>query len=497
MMSTPNWLAIAVVLFFTFLRPTTAFQCGNETTLLLSSEDDIERNLAGCTSWLGSLKIAYDWNGPFSLPNITNITGTFSTETYRGNSYYLTSSSLTAIWAIDLESVGDIIFEDAPLLSMIYLTKLKNVDAFKLLLDSDLVPNTEMAGSFPFVDFPKLETIEEGIYITNNRSFIGYHVFDPVTTSASMAIDMPKLSQAQNIHILGHISFLSMPSLAIMSISDDYSTGGRYDGKQLEIYTNGEPLAVTFPSLRNVTDIDLSGTLSMVSFPALESMYGSFVLEPTINMTFNSKPLRRAEEIQLSGDVTNYSIDSLTSLDRLSITTLAPIDCERATAVWTRIHPSYTTNNYSNEYSCTDFRGSVTEKSKKPFPTIPVGLAVGIGIPVWLFFMFALWHSRKEKKKAEEIAKIPPPDYDAEMAARSAGGGEVLPDYEPRRSQGSESHPGSVIELVDMMRPSPHPPGYEAATGGGNTIVPAVADAGDADAGRVTAVDGPRPGVGS
>lgn len=145
-------------------KATTAFQCGNETTLLLSSEDDIERNLAGCTSWLGSLKIAYDWNGPFWLPNITNITGTFSTETYRGNSYYLTSSSLTAIWAIDLESVGDIIFEDAPLLSMIYLTKLKNVDAFKLLLDSDLVPNTEvwmymssllkarnikMAGSFP------------------------------------------------------------------------------------------------------------------------------------------------------------------------------------------------------------------------------------------------------------------------------------------------------------------------------------------------------------
>ena len=113
------------------------------------------------------------------------------------------------------------------------------------------------------------------------------------------------------------------------------------------------------------------------------------------------------------------------------------------------------------------------EEEKKPFPKVAVGLSVGIGIPVWFFFMFALWHSRKEKKKAEEVAKIPPPEYEAEMAARSAGGGEVLPDYEPRRSQGSGSQPGSVIELVDMTRPSPHPPhppGYEDAVGNGSEV---------------------------
>ncbi|KAG4433041.1 hypothetical protein IFR05_011480 [Cadophora sp. M221] len=494
-MSTPNWLAIAVVLFFTFLGPTTAFQCGNDTLLLLSNVDDIERNLTGCTSWLGDIKIAYDWNGPFSLPNITNITGYFTTETYRGKSYDLKSSSLTSITAVDLESVDGLIFEDAPLLSTINITRLKHVNSFRILLDSDLVPNTDvtliissllnassirMAGNFPFVDFPKLETVEGSMEMTNNRSFIGYDGFYPVITSTSMAINMPSLYHARSIQIAGNITDILMPSLATMSRSDGYYIWLEYDRKQLEISLTGEPLAVSFPSLRNVTNIDLSGALS--------------------------SPLSRAESIELSGNVTDYNIDSLTSLDRLSIITPGRVDCEPATAVWTRIHPpsnktsEYTSNQpseYTGRYLCADFRKLVPEKSKKPFPAIPVGLTVGIGIPVWLFFIFALWHSRKQKKKAEEIAKIPPPDYDAEMAARSAGGGEVLPGYEPRRSQGSEGQPGSVIELIDMTRPSPHPPGYEAATGGGSTVVPDAAGAGDVDAGRVAGGDGPGSGVGS
>jgi len=185
-------------------------------------------------------------------------------------------------------------------------------------------------------------------------------------------------------------------------------------------------------------------------------------------------------------------------VDRLLIETEQTIDCDPAAEAWKRMHPRYDNNGggYGSvsspyEYYC----NGPFEKEKKPFPKVAVGLSVGVGIPVWFFFMFALWHSRKEKRKAEEIAKIPPPDYEAEMAARSAGGGEVLPDYEPRRSQGSENQPGSVIELVDMSRPSPHPPhppGYQDAVGNGSESATTPVVAGEVRTGGIAGNDEPR-----
>lgn len=200
----------------------------------------------------------------------------------------------------------------------------------------------------------------------------------------------------------------------------------------------------------------------------------------------------------------SYSLESLTYVDKMIIEPDEVINCEPAAEVWERMHPGYgadyaydrTLSGYY--YSC---NGPVKKAEKhKPFPKVAVGLSVGIGIPVWFFFIFALWHSRKERKKAEEVAKIPPPDYDAEMAARSAGGGEVLPDYEPRRSQGSGGHTGSVIELVDMTRPAPHPahpPGYEHAVGNGGEAGPTTSGFGDDHRERTVGEGQPRSAAGN
>ncbi|KAH7355416.1 hypothetical protein BKA65DRAFT_582340, partial [Rhexocercosporidium sp. MPI-PUGE-AT-0058] len=401
---------------------------------------------------------------------------------------------LTSISATDLDYVQYLKFVDAPLLTSISLPQLQEVNRFSISLNDKVSPSTgvtleipllfnatqvEIVGSFPRLDCPSLVEIAKSLYITSNRNLSSYNSPSPFATSPTspgsslIAVNMPVLTKARDIRVIGNIAELSMPSLATLKLTSDYDDSKYFIHNQLEIFANGEPLVVEFPSLWNVTDISLSGKLSMVSFPALETMYETFKLEPSINMTFDTKPLHRAEQITFAAR--GY------------------IDCEPATAVWTRIHPSYAIRNYSSEYHCRQ-PYLEPEKPKKKFPTVAVGLSVGIGIPVWVFFMFSLWHSRKAKKKAGEIAKIPPPDYDAEMAARSAGG-EVLPDYGPQRSQGSEVHPGSIIELVDMTRPSPHPPGYEAAiaaTGGGSAAVPTVTGSAHTNAESV-GDDRPRP----
>ncbi|KAL2070210.1 hypothetical protein VTL71DRAFT_13236 [Oculimacula yallundae] len=496
-MRAPTWQVTAVILVTAILQCISASECGPNDTLF-HSQEEVEKILAGCTVWVGDLEIAFNWNGPFELSNITNITGSLITGMERYASAPPVASSLTSVKAPVLKTIRDLSLWNTPLLASASFPKLEQMRNMAIGLDSPLNPRPEVTlemtslvnaseirvmGNFPRLTFPSLLEIKNGLYIADNRNRSSEsYGLDPVPVNASniIAIDLPVLRQVHEVQILGPISNLSMPSLEIVN---EWGNRSQYEQdlidlvEGLKIYAVGEPLSVTFPALRNVTDVNLSGNIKQVSFPALLVIDGRFSLESNTNMAFDSKPLQQVKEMQLARNVTNYNVDSLLSVDRMTINTLEGVDCDPARAVWTRSHPDYDPDKYDDNYYCNS--KIATPKKKKAFPALPVGLSIGIGVPVWLFFMFALWHSRKAKKQAEEVAKIPPPDYDAEMAARSAGGGEVLPDYEPRRSQGSGSQPGSVIELVDMARPSPHPPRYDEATVASVEVVPAGVDSMD------------------
>ncbi|PVH77256.1 hypothetical protein DL98DRAFT_656912 [Cadophora sp. DSE1049] len=505
-------LATVLVYLATFLHPTTAVECGiGGTYPMFASQEELDSVVANCTVWVGSISVASDWNGTLVLNNIINVTGLFTTEPLGGSAYW-PSPFLTSIEAPELRYLGGMNIGNASNVSIISLPRLEQIDFLSVdqSVENEVVlsfpslvnvtDRLEMLGNLPMVSFPSLVEAAS-IYIANNRSLLWDYSLDTSRSYSGITVDFPVLVQSGLIQMNGNISSIEMPLL--VSSSGGYDRYGSSDGWFLKIWTSGNPLDIKFPSLWNVSDIFLAGNVRSFSFPALESLNGTFKFRPSTNATFDPRPLQRAVEIDVSGTVTSYNLDSLTYVDKLIIEPEQIIDCDPAAEVWKRMHPGYdengggygrTPSNYY--YSC----NGPAKKEKKPFPKVAVGLSVGIGIPVWFFFMFALWHSRKEKKKAEEIAKIPPPDYEAEMAARSAGGGEVLPDYEPRRSQGSGGHPGSVIELVDMTRPSPyptHPPGYGDAVDDGSVSGATAGGSGEVRNGRTVGDGEPRSGAGT
>ncbi|KAK0119391.1 hypothetical protein ONS95_010843 [Cadophora gregata] len=489
-------LANAVVLLSTLLHSTAAVECagsGLYTVTTVNRQEDLDSLVANCTVWLGDISIANEWNGTLVLNNIVNFTGRFTTDQYHEDyteeytDSLWPSPLLTSIEAPQLRFLGVLSFMNASNIETVALPNLEKIGSLfvdqseqkELVLDVTslkiVTDKLQILGNVPKVSFPNL-TEADSIFIASNRSLLArYSYYEGSGPFPGMAVDFPLLVHAGLVHLIGNISSIKMPWL--MSSGGGYNQYDLIDKWSLKIWTTGNPLNVNFPFLRNVSDISLWGTVNSFYFPDLESMDGTFEFKPTINAFFQTWPLQYVGRIEVGGNVTDYNLDSLRTVDGLKIYPLEKIDCDPAVEAWLRMHPGYDMKDWYDARYYYDPYFDCNAKSRKkenPFPKVAVGLAVGIGIPVWLFFMFALWHSRKQKKKAEEVAKIKPPDYEAEMAARSAGGGEVLPDYEPRRSQGSGGHPESVIELVDMTRPSQrpqNPPGYDVAVGNGNAIV--------------------------
>ncbi|KAL5331091.1 hypothetical protein ACEPPN_000620 [Leptodophora sp. 'Broadleaf-Isolate-01'] len=515
-MWTKNGLLTTVVLLITLLHSTTAIVCGDGTTdLYVSSQEELDFDLNGCTSWIGGIVIGYKWNGPLVLNNITNITKYFETETYYQNSSQSVGTQfLTSVDAPELRDLKFLTITRSSNLTRISLPKLERVH--RVLLDhmennaltldfSSLArvgSYVDIAGNIPRVSFPSLVEVKGELSVASDEDLVGAKTYERGADFPGIDVDFPVLEKAALLHLVGNISSINMPSLRTLSLTygDDYHILHEWD---LKIWTAGNSLEVTLPLLSEISDISLKGNVGSFSFPALKTIKGSFDFEPSDRATFDVRPLQDAWNIDISGNLTSYNLDSLTSLDILTIQPDSFISCNPALEAWRRLRPQYDEEDWNDGtryrysgFSCNGFEvpEKKQEKEKKPFPKIPVGLTIGIGVPVFIFFAFALWHSNKAKRKAEEIAKIPPPDYEAEMAARSAGGGEVLPDYEPRRSG------GSVIELVDMTRPSQlphHPPGYDIAVGSGTEAGPSTGGSGEVPAGETVVENAPRPGAGT
>ncbi|CZS96262.1 uncharacterized protein RAG0_05648 [Rhynchosporium agropyri] len=495
-MGCPTWLVVGVIFITTVLQSTSAFVCGNFSDLSLESQADIENKLAGCTTYQGQIKIGQFWVGAFVLPNLTSITSLNTASSPFDPTGPREHPSLTSIELPDLTTFHEMRLYNTPVLSLLSLPKVEELGRMIVQPDSSRELNPEVTLKVPLL-FEASRMVFTGnfprhtFYVSNSRLSEDYsNGFLPATASSPIAVDMPVLRQANDMHISGSISKISLPSLEILELVDRHMYQDVYNGR-LTIVADGDPLDVTLPSLRDVTDISLSGNFDRVSFPALFAMNGSLSLEAGKNMSYNSAPLQRADQITLNGNITNFNVQSLELLNQLHILVERPVNCKPARAVWDKIHPDFNENTHGFDYYC--YTEYTEKEKKKPFPKLAVGLSCGIGIPVWFFFLFALWHSRKAKKDAEAVSKLPPPDYEAEMAARNTGGTELLPDYEPRRSQ--RGQPDPAIELLDMTRPSPHPPGYDVAVAGSRGVVPVEGFNAEQESGR--GGGGPATGNGS
>tara|TARA_R110002060_G_scaffold3679_2_gene5683 strand:+ start:97 stop:651 length:555 start_codon:yes stop_codon:yes gene_type:complete len=114
----------------THLRTATiAVDCGIGLTYpIFSNQEELDNVVANCTVWIGSIKVATDWNGPLVLNNIVNLTGYFTLETSSNNSYR-PSQFLTSIEAPELRYLGFLDLWGLSNLTAITLPRLEQVQS--------------------------------------------------------------------------------------------------------------------------------------------------------------------------------------------------------------------------------------------------------------------------------------------------------------------------------------------------------------------------------
>jgi hypothetical protein len=128
--------------------------CRFNNTLILTSQQDITNRVRNCTIIEGNLSIASSYSGAFSLPGVTNITGTLSIAPIPSAG----TSKLTSITMDDLLEAPWISIDNLEALSEVSFAKLDNTGEIDIGLST---PGT--------VSFPKLQTAEL-IYLQGNLS---------------------------------------------------------------------------------------------------------------------------------------------------------------------------------------------------------------------------------------------------------------------------------------------------------------------------------------
>ncbi|KAK0120712.1 hypothetical protein ONS96_010915 [Cadophora gregata f. sp. sojae] len=456
-----------------------ARECGNETGfisgIIVWSQEDADIKLDSCTKLISTLTIGHNYTGDFVLRGVTNLTSQFTTSIgYTWTSPYETEEGvpgLTSVTAPDLLEIGSysLDLQNATALKSVSFEKLRkayNLDIELGTLDSSLsfpaletvVGRLQILGNFSSMNFKSLTSVGSSVTIRSRResSDNDYMYSLEAGTNSPLDIEFPLLVNCSTLKIIGNISRISMPKLE--TIADFTGNSMFYDyGHDLSVYTQGQPLNLSFPILWNISDIALAGTFGNISLPALKDVE-EYTVRSKLPISVNLTPLETAESIYFYGNVTDYNITSLTSISEdLYISSELSPDCGPGKEKWLELHPEYSDRKtYIPGFSC-------KAKTKKHFPGKQVALGLGIGIPLLVIFAAVIWRCKRNSSNKKLASKDRLPDYETEMETRRIGGGEILPEYAPPAEWSSSDRVSPVSSVGNVSRPTGRPPGYEAA----------------------------------
>ncbi|OBT62524.1 hypothetical protein VE03_07345 [Pseudogymnoascus sp. 23342-1-I1] len=402
----------------------------------VSNQAEVDAKYGGCTEIWGNVNIAANYTGRFYLPNVTTIHGgIYSTRIYNdsGGYYeYPPALLLTSIEVPDLNDTSQIEIHAVPGLKTISFPSMTVVNSTITLngiddcyLDFPSLTNTEglsIIGNMTSMNFPVLANTGR---LTVSRNPAGdadgnlyqrnYLLIDRVD-QIPLDISFPALRNASNIYLQGNISSLSMPRLSAIRIELPWD----YD-PSLKIRTYGNPLNISLPSLSDAKKFAISGTIGSLSFPSLLSL-DNFELNTSTPLNVTLEPIKTIVFLSLYGNVTAVSMTSITKLKYVRITsTASEFYCSPFTADLQRI--------LGSDYK----KYAVTCQGHPPKSKLPLilGLTLGLSLPVALALAYGLyrfcakWHhpdnyvvKRVDILPEHELGAPPTPTYDASEEGR-------------------------------------------------------------------------------
>ncbi|CRG85514.1 Protein ecm33 [Talaromyces islandicus] len=236
--------------------------------------------------------------GDITFKALANLQGLdFTKGVNTAGSVSITNTGLTSLQGIELNSVGQLDLTANDYLTEVNVNNMKNISG-PLTISNN---NNKLT-----IDFPNLVTAKDMTF--RNTSSISVPSLANLTGALGLYgnfisnFSAPNLTSCTDVGLdsNGHLETLSLPQLTTLS-------GG------LAISNNGKLESIDLPKLSHVDGaIDLTGSFTNVSFPALKYVHGGFNAQSTANFSCDDI---EAEKEAIHGSFNCTSTATPTTID--------------------------------------------------------------------------------------------------------------------------------------------------------------------------------------
>ncbi|KAL4900079.1 hypothetical protein BDW74DRAFT_103483 [Aspergillus multicolor] len=330
----------------------------NEPILRVSSLDDLA-TLDGCTSLTGHIVINYDYDGDFILNGVTSISGNLTTSAPADNLGLVELLDLTDadnIWPTALtNNIHLPELERAGSIDLVQASSSGEIDLGKLT-EAD---NVRILGSWTTINLSCLETVADEISICGSRDCGLY----PDEEFPYLDVDLPSLKSANRFNVAGTIKTVSVPSLEIVGTKnlDPFTNRSSSISQSLRLnIQNGEfNLEFDAPKLRTINGfLEVYGAISKLSLGALgETNAGAtFIARAPLEIY---STIKTAEFFYIWGELASIELPNFTDLGAVDLSYEEKIPCNNTLyKLWDTIHVS---GGSGDEMRCVRPDGEVEE----------------------------------------------------------------------------------------------------------------------------------------
>ncbi|OJJ43545.1 hypothetical protein ASPZODRAFT_28213 [Penicilliopsis zonata CBS 506.65] len=332
-----------------------ANNCSTGSYVVVSDQTELDAALAGCSSFGRNIVIGESYDGVVDFANVTHFSGEIgSSGDGTPNVTEILLPDAVECSSLDFSGMTNFRNISAPNLSTI--TSLREDSSTVLTVDLPEVSSAavlEIAGHSLQVNMAKLENVTVFLQLTNGDS------------SDAFAVDLPALRYASELSITGSLSRISLPALD--SVQDS-----------IEIGISGDAIDLTLPRLKEAGSmLNLQGNFSSIELPSLvEATNATIQIEPSAPLSLNFTHLVRAGKIVLTGEITDVHFPVLESVDSISITSSTQVNC---TGYYQAVNRTHLAND--GESACSGISANQSSSSdKKASEGTKIGVGVGAGV---------------------------------------------------------------------------------------------------------------------
>ncbi|KAH6665139.1 hypothetical protein B0J14DRAFT_643848 [Halenospora varia] len=374
-----------------------------KTNNTFSNQEEVNTRLQGCTDIDGDIYIQEGFNGTFSLPGITQISGKLgladvifdangsskslhSNTSYTGLKAVILDNLISITGWIELYQVSDLDTISMPLLNNASNLYVKSVIPVNFSLPQLSSYHTaHLEGRFSSISMPSLQTMNTTMidisYISNQLHFY---------TQEAFALELPLLQKAVNLSIMGNFSSISLPKTT--NITNEFT-----------IY-NLSPVTINLPSLSDLNKMNLySAMKDNLIFPALVNVSAALTLYLKNGIT-SAKPvfvefprLRKAGYLDIYGPVLGVTLPTLEYTYGASIESTLAIDCSPVRNAIEKALAMHNAENHGLILSCTGDYSEVESKKKRLRLALGIGLGLGLPMIALVAYLCVRWKRQKSK----------------------------------------------------------------------------------------------------